>query len=210
MLYAILKVPAVALMRWWFRLRITGAEHVPPTGAALIVSNHQSILDPPVVGGSAPRQIFFLAKAELFRIPLFGRLIHALHARPVRREGSDARALRTAARLLEEGKALLVFPEGTRSLDGRLAEAKPGVGMLAVMSGAPVVPAYVSGTLEALPKGAVRPRRSQVSVRFGPALHFKPQTGEGRKDRYREAANEMMRAITQLKDQQDRQHREQR
>jgi 1-acyl-sn-glycerol-3-phosphate acyltransferase len=88
MLYAILKVPAVALMRWWFRLRVTGAEHVPPTGAALIVSNHQSILDPPVVGGSAPRQIFFLAKAELFRIPLFGRLIHALHARPV---GATAR-----------------------------------------------------------------------------------------------------------------------
>ena len=180
MLYAILKVPAVALMRWWFHLRVTGAEHVPPTGAALIVSNHQSILDPPVVGGSSPRQVFFLAKAELFRIPLFGRLIHALHARPVRREGSDARALRTAGRLLEEGKALLVFPEGTRSLDGRLAEAKPGVGMLAVMSGAPVVPAYVSGTLEALPKGAVRPRRSQVSVRFGPALHFKAQTGRPR------------------------------
>jgi len=205
-LYAILKVPAVAFMRWWFRLRVTGTEHVPPTGAALIVSNHQSILDPPMVGGAAPRQIYFLAKAELFRIPLFGRLIMALHARPVRREGSDPRALKTAARLLEEGKALLVFPEGTRSLDG-LAPAKPGVGMLAVMSGAPVVPAYVSGTLEALPKGAVRPRRSQVSVRFGPALHFKAQTGEGRKDRYREAANEMMRAITQLKDQEDRLHR---
>ena len=110
-----------------------------------------------MVGGSAPRQIFFLAKAELFRIPLFGRLIHALHARPVRREGSDPRALKTAARLLEEGKALLVFPEGTRSLDGRLGEAKPGVGMLAVMSGAPVVPAYVSGTLEALPKGRSGP-----------------------------------------------------
>ena len=207
MLYAILKVPVVLLMRWWFRLRVTGVEHVPPTGPALIVSNHQSILDPPVVGGSTPRQIYFLAKAELFRIPVFGRLIRALHARPVRREGSDPRALKTAARLLEEGKALLVFPEGTRSLDGRLGLAKPGVGMLAVMSGAPVVPAYVSGTLEALPKGAVRPRRSQVSVRFGPALHFKARPGEGRKDHYREAAQEMMRAITQLKEQQDRLHR---
>ena len=207
MLYAILKVPAVAFMRWWFGLRVTGAEHVPPEGPALIVSNHQSILDPPIIGGSTRRQIFFLAKAELFRIPLFGRLIKALHARPVRREGSDPRALKTAARLLEEGKALLVFPEGTRSLDGSLAEAKPGVGMLAVMSGAPVVPTYVSGTLEALPKGAVRPRRSQVSVRFGPALHFKAHSGEGRKDRYRDAANEMMRAITYLKEQQEGLHR---
>jgi len=206
-LYAILKVPAVALMRWWFGLRVTGAEHVPPEGPTLIVSNHQSVLDPPIIGGAAPRQIYFMAKAELFRIPLFGRLIKALNARPVRREGSDPRALKEAARLLDEGKALLVFPEGTRSLDGSLAEAKPGVGMLAVMSGAPVVPAYVSGTLEALPKGAARPRRSQVSVRFGPALHFKVLSGEGRKDRYREAAHEMMRAIAYLKEQQEEQHR---
>lgn len=201
MLYAILKVLAVALMRLWFGLRVAGVEHVPATGPALLVSNHQSILDPPLIGGATPRQIFFLAKAELFRIPLFGRFIRALHARPVRREGSDPSALKTATRLLEEGRALLVFPEGTRSADGRLGEAKPGIGMLAVVSGAPVIPTYISGTLEALPKGAAWPRRSQVSVRFGPALHFKAQTGEGRKDRYRDAAREMMRAIAQLKEQ---------
>jgi 1-acyl-sn-glycerol-3-phosphate acyltransferase len=192
----------VFLMRAWFGLRVRGAEHVPARGPALIVSNHQSILDPPVIGGAARRQIYFLAKAELFRIPMFGSLIRALHARPVRREGSDPGALRTAAQLLGEGKALLVFPEGTRSLNGRLGEGKPGVGMLAVTSGAPVVPAYVSGTLEALPKGSAWPRRSQVSVSFGPALHFKPRNGAGRKERYREAAQEMMRGIAELKEQQ--------
>ena len=202
MLYEILKPLAVFLMRTWFGLRVRGAEHIPSSGPALIVSNHQSILDPPLIGGAAQRQIYFLAKAELFRIPIFGWLIRALHARPVRREGSDPRALRTAALLLKEGKALLVFPEGTRSLDGRLGEGKPGVGMLAVTSGAPVVPAYVSGTLEALPKGAAWPRRSQVSVSFGPALHFKAPIGVGRKERYREAAEEMMRGIQQLKEQQ--------
>jgi 1-acyl-sn-glycerol-3-phosphate acyltransferase len=201
-LYAVLKPLAVALMRVWFGLRVRGAEHVPASGPALIVSNHQSILDPPVIGGAARRQIYFLAKAELFRIPLFGWLMRALHARPVRREGSDPAALRTAAQLLGEGKALLVFPEGTRSLNGRLGEGKPGVGMLAVTSGAPVVPAYVSGTLEALPKGSAWPRRSQVSVSFGPALHFKLRNGAGRKERYREAALEMMRGIEQLKEQQ--------
>jgi 1-acyl-sn-glycerol-3-phosphate acyltransferase len=200
-LYKILKPLAVFLMRTWFGLRVRGAEHIPSSGPALIVSNHQSLLDPPAIGGAARRQIYFLAKAELFRIPLFGRLIRAVHARPVRREGSDPRALRTAALLLEEGKALLVFPEGTRSLDGRLGEAKPGVGMLAVTSGAPVVPAYVSGTLEALPKGAAWPRRSQVSVSFGPALHFKALIGSGRKERYREAAEEIMRGIAQLQEQ---------
>jgi 1-acyl-sn-glycerol-3-phosphate acyltransferase len=201
-LYGILKPLAVFLMRRWFGLRVRGAEHIPSSGPALIVSNHQSILDPPLIGGATRRQIYFLAKAELFRIPVFGPLIRALHARPVRREGSDPRALRTAALLLKEGKALLVFPEGTRSLDGRLGEGKPGVGMLAVTSGAPVVPAYVSGTLEALPKGATWPRRSQVSVSFGPALHFKAPIGSGRKERYREAAEEMMRGIAQLKEQQ--------
>jgi 1-acyl-sn-glycerol-3-phosphate acyltransferase len=200
-LYEILKWLAVFLMRAWFGLRVKGAEHIPSSGPALIVSNHQSILDPPVIGGAARRQIYFLAKAELFRIPLFGWLIRALHARPVRREGPDPRALRTAALLLEEGKALLVFPEGTRSLDGRLGEGKSGVGMLAVTSGAPVVPAYVSGTLEALPKGAAWPRRSQVSVSFGPALHFKAPIGSGRKERYREATEAMMRGIAQLKEQ---------
>jgi 1-acyl-sn-glycerol-3-phosphate acyltransferase len=201
-LYAFLKPIAVFLMRAWFGLRVRGAEHVPARGPALIVSNHQSILDPPVIGGAARRQIYFLAKAELFRIPMFGSLIRALHARPVRREGSDPGALRTAAQLLGEGKALLVFPEGTRSLNGRLGEGKPGVGMLAVTSGAPVVPVYVSGTLEALPKGSAWPRRSQVSVSFGPALHFKPRNGAGRKERYREAAIEMMRGIAELKEQQ--------
>ncbi len=202
MLYAFLKPIAVFLMRAWFGLRVRGAEHVPARGPALIVSNHQRILDPPVIGGAARRQIYFLAKAELFRIPMFGSLIRALHARPVRREGSDPGALRTAAQLLGEGKALLVFPEGTRSLNGRLGEGKPGVGMLAVTSGAPVVPVYVSGTLEALPKGSAWPRRSQVSVSFGPALHFKPRNGAGRKERYREAALEMMRGIAELKEQQ--------
>jgi len=205
-LYEILKPLVVLLMRAWFGLRVRGAEHIPSSGPALIVSNHQSILDPPVIGGAARRQIYFLAKAELFRIPLVGWLFRALHARPVRREGSDPRALRTAALLLEEGKALLVFPEGTRSLDGRLGKGKPGVGMLAVTSGAPVVPAYVSGTLEALPKGAAWPRRSQVSVSFGPALHFKAPISVGRKERYREATEEMMRGIAQLKEQQQPKH----
>lgn len=201
MLYGILRLVTVCLMRAWFGLRVRGVEHVPPSGPALIVSNHQSILDPPLIGGATRRRIYFLAKAELFRIPLFGWLIRALHARPVRREGPDPRALRTAALLLKEGKALLIFPEGTRSLDGRLGEGKPGVGMLAVTSGAPVVPAYVSGTLEALPKGAAWPRRSRVSVSFGPAIHFKARIGAGRKERYREAAEEMMRGIEQLREQ---------
>jgi len=154
MLYGILKPVAVALMRAWFGLRVRGAEHIPASGPALIVSNHQSILDPPLIGGAARRPIYFLAKAELFRIPLFGALIRRLNARPVRREGPDPGALRMALRVLEEDGALLIFPEGTRGAEGVLRPAKAGAGMLAVKSGAPVVPVYISGSGRAWPRRA--------------------------------------------------------
>ncbi len=203
MLYTFLKPIAVALMRVFFRLEARGREHVPREGALLLVSNHVSVLDPPLVGGAAPRKLYFLAKEELFRIPIFGRLIHAVNARPVRRDGSDSRALKSTLRLLGEGKAILIFPEGTRGRgDGRLGEGKPGAGMLAVMSGAAVVPVYVSGTDRALPRGATLPRPAKVRVRFGPPLHFKAGRDDRRKEQYREASAEMMRAIAQLRDQQ--------
>ncbi len=203
MLYTLLKPIAVALMRLFFRLEARGQEHVPRAGALLLVSNHVSVLDPPLVGGAAPRKLYFLAKEELFRIPIFGRLIHAVNARPVRRDGSDSRALKSTLRLLGEGKAILIFPEGTRGRgNGRLGEGKPGAGMLAVMSGAAVVPVYVSGTDRALPRGATLPRPAKVRVRFGPPLHFKAGRDDRRKEQYREASAEMMRAIAQLRDQQ--------
>ena len=201
MLYRILKPLALALMRLLFRLEVRGQEHVPPTGPVLLASNHVSVLDPPLVGGASPRVLHFMAKEELFRIPLFGRLITALNARPVRRDGSDGRALKTALRLLGEGRALLVFPEGTRGVEGRLASGKPGAGMLAVMSGAAVVPVHVSGSGRALPPGRMIPRPAKVRIRFGPPLHFKTGREEERKERYREATTEIMRAIAQLQGQ---------
>ncbi|HKW94759.1 MAG TPA: lysophospholipid acyltransferase family protein [Methylomirabilota bacterium] len=207
MLYAILKPIAVALMRLFFRLEVESPGLVPATGPVLIVSNHVSVLDPPLVGASAPRSLHFMAKEELFRIPLLGSLIRALNARPVRRDGSDMRALKAALALLQEGRALLVFPEGTRGVEGQpLRDGKAGVGMLAVLSGAPVVPVFVSGSGAALPRGASLPRPRKVRVTFGPALTFKKEsktTGdEGRKEAYRGAAQEMMRAIADLRDRQ--------
>src|SRR5262249_60035432 len=112
---------------------------------------------PPFVGGVAPRQLSFLAKAELFDVPGLGRLIRALNARPVRREGADAGALRAALRVLEGGSALLVFPEGTRGPEGTLREPKPGAALLAVLSGAPVVPVFVRGSGRACPRGRSLP-----------------------------------------------------
>ncbi len=199
MLYAVVKSLAMLLARLLFRIEVQGAEHVPRTGPAMIVANHSSVLDPPVVGAAAPRALHFMAKAELFSLPLVGWLLRALNARPVRREGADARALREALRILAGGHALLVFPEGTRGTEGTLREGKAGAGMLALLSGAPVVPAYIEGTGRALPRGRAIPRPGKVRVTFGPPLAFAKVEGPHRKERYLEASREMMAAIGRLK-----------
>lgn len=200
MLYSFLKPIAVALMRLLFRVEGRGTEHVPAEGPVLIVANHSSVLDPPLVGGMCPRQLTFLAKAELFRIPGFGGLIRRLGARPLRREGADPSALRTARRVLAEGKALLVFPEGTRGEEGTLREAKPGAALLAVQSGAAVVPVYVSGSGRAWPRGRRLPRPAKVVVTFGAPLRFQQATGADRKAQYETASQQMMAAIAELRD----------
>ena len=200
MLYAFLKPIAVALMRLLFRVEGRGTEHIPAEGPVLIVANHSSLLDPPIVGGMCPRQLTFLAKAELFRIPGFGGFIRRLGAQPLRREGADPSALRTARRVLAEGKALLVFPEGTRGEEGTLREPKPGAALLAVQSGATVVPAYVSGTGRAWPRGRRLPRPVKVVVTFGAPLRFTRATGADRKAQYEAASGQMMAAIADLRD----------
>lgn len=200
MLYAVCKVVAVALMRLLFRVEAQGTEHIPAEGAVLIVANHSSVLDPPIVGGMCPRQLTFLAKAELFRVPGFGWLIRRLGAQPLRREGADPSALRMARRVLAEGKALLVFPEGTRGEEGFLREAKPGAALLAVQSGAPVVPAYVHGTGRAWPRGRRLPRPVKVRVTFGAPLRFQRATGAERRGQYEAASRQMMTAIAELRD----------
>src|SRR5207244_12816270 len=106
-LYAACKVPTVAFMRLMFRLEAIGTENVPAHGPVLLVANHSSVLDPPLIGGASDRQLTYLAKAELFKIPLFGTLIHGLNAPPVRRGGGDPRAPGTAQRRLGEGGAVV-------------------------------------------------------------------------------------------------------
>src|SRR2546429_5332444 len=197
--YACVKPVVAVLMRLFFRVEVKNPEHVPLAGAVLLVANHSSLLDPPLVGGVVPRQLSFLAKAELFRIPLFGPLIRRLNARPVRREGPDPGALRAAQRVLEEDGALLIFPEGTRGPEGTLRPAKAGAGMLAVRSGAPVVPVYVSGSGRVWPKGRRLFRPGKVTVTFGAPLRFGERAGD-RRAQYETASREMMAAIARLRD----------
>ena len=203
MLYAILKVMIAALSRVLFRLSVVGAERVPREGRLLLASNHLSVLDPALIGAVMPRELDYMAKTELFRIPGFGALIRRLNAHPVDRSGSDSAALRLALRLLGDGRAVLVFPEGTRGTEGHLQPARPGAGMLAALSGAPVVPVYVQGSGRALPRGAVLPRPARVTVTFGAPIRFVRKRG---RTRYQEVSDEIMAAVGRLKTEAERGH----
>ena len=198
MLYTLLRALAAGILKCWCRLRVEGQERVPSIGPVLLAANHTSLLDPPAVGAATHRRLFYMAKAELFRIPLFGALIRAVNSKPVRREGSDPAALRQAVGLLRERKALLVFPEGTRGTEGVLGKAKAGVGMLALLSEAPVVPTFIQGTGRALPRGRLFPRPERVRVVFGPPLQFKRRRAREDKAAYQAVSDEIMNAIAAL------------
>jgi 1-acyl-sn-glycerol-3-phosphate acyltransferase len=131
------------ILRIFWRFRRMGAEHIPKTGGVIIASNHVAYVDPPFLGAVAPRELFYLAKAELFSNALFGWLIGKYNAIPVTRGAFDRRAIIRAVELLKGGKALLLFPEGTRSRDGKFLEPKLGVGKIALEAGVPVVPVCI-------------------------------------------------------------------
>lgn len=170
-----------------WRMRVTGLENVPREGGVIFAANHVSLADPPLVGCAAPRAIHFMAKQELFEIPVFGWLIRQVNAFPINRAERDVAAFRTAQRLLLAGGAMILFPEGRRQKDGRFGRAKPGVGMLAVKTGARVVPVYAHNS---------RFLRSfkQVRVCFG-----RPLSPEGETD-YQEFSDRVMQAIIRLKE----------
>ena len=201
-LYAIVKPIAVALMRLLFRLEVLGREHVPATGPVLIVSNHVSVLDPPFVGGAvAARAVLPRQGGAVRRCRSSGDSSAPLNARPVKRDGSDGRALKAALKLLGENRAILVFPEGTRGVEGRAGRGKAGGGDAGGAERSAGGPRVRVRHGAALPPGRALPRPARVTVTFGPPLLFKSAGDERRKERYREATEEMMRAIGQLMEQ---------
>ncbi|MCX7568957.1 lysophospholipid acyltransferase family protein [Tumebacillus sp. DT12] len=141
-----------ALFRGYFqvfhRWQVSGAENVPQNGAVIIAANHISNLDPPLVGSGCRRKVNFMAKAELFKIPVLGWLIRDFGAFPVRRGAGDRAALRTVFKLLDEGQVLGLFPEGTRSKSGEVEEGQSGAATFALRSGATVVPAAIIGPVK--------------------------------------------------------------
>jgi 1-acyl-sn-glycerol-3-phosphate acyltransferase len=170
-----------AVLRLFFGFRTRGRRNVPARGGVILAINHQSYLDPVIIGCAIPRPVQFMARETLFWGP-FGRLIRALNAFPVSRGEADVRALREYVSRVKAGHAVLLFPEGTRTRDGRLQPLEAGVGMLAARAGAPVVPAYVDGAFRAWPRHRLLPRFAPVAVRFGRPIPVDRRQGEGRRE----------------------------
>lgn len=180
-----------------FGLRVTGVRNIPPRGAVLLACNHISDWDPPVLGCSFNRTIHFMAKKELFSGRLPSYLFGHLNAFPLDRRGLDRQAVRTCLDLLARGLAVAVFPEGTRSRDGRQLQPKPGIGLLAVRSGAPILPARVSGTDRLLDSLL---RRTRFRVAFGRMILPSEVEECSRSEGYAGVAGLVMKRIADLGD----------
>lgn len=181
---------------------VRGRSNVPRDGGLIVASNHISYFDPPFVGTAAVRELHFLAKEELFRPPVFGSLIRAYNSIPIRRGAADVRGLTAAMEVLRAGHALILFPEGTRSRDGELHSAKPGVGMLAVNTGARILPCHIHGSDRSPWEWITRRTRPRVS--FGPARTWQELAGadaglEPGRALYQSVGDGVMREIAALK-----------
>jgi 1-acyl-sn-glycerol-3-phosphate acyltransferase len=162
------------LVTGYFHLQSQGTEHIPDTGAIVLACNHLSNLDPVLLAAVCPRPINYLAKIELFRIPILGSFIRRYGAIPLRRSASDPEAIRLAEQVLEQQQILALFPEGTRSRIGQLKPFRFGAARLALKHNVPLVPAAITGTDQAMPAGAKIPRRETIRVAIGPPIDIAP------------------------------------
>jgi 1-acyl-sn-glycerol-3-phosphate acyltransferase len=162
----------VLVGRVFFRLRVVHRERMINHGPVILASNHESYLDPPLVGSVTHRAIFFLARKTLLNGAFFGWLLPKLNVIPVDQEGNDRSALKALIRILKAGEGTLVFPEGERTVDGRLQPALPGLGFVIAKTLAPVVPMRIFGARQAWPRGSTRVRPCRITVVVGEPIHF--------------------------------------
>ncbi len=185
--------------RTLFGLRIIGQENLVTEGPVLVASNHQSFLDPPLIGNLYKTEMVFLARKTLF-VGFFKWLYPQWNAIPVDQDRPDMSSLKTIIRKLKEGHRVLVFPEGARTLDGNIGEAAPGIGLIASKSGALVQPVRISGAREALPRGSARIRFARIIVSIGPVIRLTPdelKAPNGKED-YERITQKIMGAISAL------------
>lgn len=171
MLYHLFKWSVVSpMLHVYFRGRIYGAENVPQQGPLVVVSNHASDFDPPILSSCMKRPVAFMAKEELFEIPILKKAIVLYGAYPVKRGMADRSAIRSALSYLEQGWATGVFLQGTRTADGRITEPKLGAALIAAKAKAPLLPVSLWGTSEISRKGSSVPRSVPLTVRIGEVI----------------------------------------
>lgn len=192
MLYRIFRYLLRVIYTLLFRLEARGTENIPADGPVVLASNHLSLLDPPTVGIKIRRKVHFMAKEELFKIPVFGPLIRAFGAFPVKRGGVSKDAIKSAISLLKEGNILGIFPEGTRNNQEGTA-AKKGASMIAIRSGAAVVPVAIIGKYSLFRK---------MIVCYGKPIDLKPFIEEGAPDMLEQVTDAIMARIREIAAQQ--------
>ncbi len=183
-----------------FSYRVVHPERMIVKGPAILAMNHESFLDPPLAAVSCPREVYSLARKNLMDWPVLGFLFTKINVIPVDRSGGDMTALKALIRLLKKNQAVLLFPEGTRTPDGRLQPVKSGLGFLVAKTLAPVVPMRIFGAHEALPKGGKAFHASPIAIVIGEPIYFtEADLQEGGRDVYQSISDRVMNAIAALK-----------
>lgn len=184
-------------------LRVEGREHVPATGPVLLLPNHLSDVDPVALGIALPRVAWYMAKSDLFEIRVLGPFLRFMRAFSVRQGFADRAAIRQAEALLAQGEALVLFPEGHLSETGRMEPFQPGAALIALRSGATVIPVGILNTPAMLPYGELTPRRAPrpVTVRFGAPLRLDDLASWPRRDALEEATRRIEAAVAALAEQ---------
>ena len=195
--YYVARVIVRGLLKLLTHCQVNGRENIPSQGPLLIVANHLSLADPPLLGVHLSREIMFMAKKELFRFRMIGYFLGSFGAFPVHRGQLNRQALRQARQILADGLALVMFPEGTRSRSGRLRPAFSGPALIAMRSGAPILPVGIIGT-ERIRGLTWLLRRPQITVNIGQPFYLPPVSSKLTKAKLIELTNLMMGHIAEL------------
>ena len=185
------------IAKTFFNYRVVGAENIPESGPCIVAANHCSFLDPPLVGVAFQRGIHYLARKSLLDWPVLGPILPELNVIPIDQKNADRSALMGIIRVVRNGGAALIFPEGGRSFDGELQPAQPGIGMIVAKTGAPVLPVRICGSYEAFPRDRTLPRLTSITVKIGRRLNFSDADFKDRQD-YLTCSQRIMDAIGAL------------
>ncbi len=186
--------------RTLFGLKVIGRENLVREGPVLVVANHESFLDPPLIGTLYQDEMYYLARKSLMTTDLLKWIYLAWNSIPVDQDRPDMTGLKAIIKLLSSGKRVVIFPEGERSLDGVIAQAQPGVGLIAVKANVVIQPIRIEGAREALPRGSGRVRFSQISLHIGKPIRLteKELTGAKGKHGYQAIADRLLDAVKGL------------